>query len=293
MPGRLLHLSDLHLSAEFARDNGVDADRSLSLVLEACAHLKDIVAVLVTGDIADDGSEAAYARARATLLDFARVQGAHLMLCAGNHDDRAAFKAVLGTGHLTPAGEQCGEPGPVGLTCASTVVNGLRIVTLDSLVPGKWFGSLGAEQLAWLQNLLDEEPDLPTVIGVHHPPVDLGVEIQQRVRLEDSGRLASTVQSGSVSAILCGHFHQQIAGLVSGVPTWVTPGVFHRIDHLTGPPGHERAVAGGSATLVDLRRPDSPLFAVIAARDPALGREVYAVNVSELADDLNRYGLPR
>jgi 3',5'-cyclic AMP phosphodiesterase CpdA len=289
----LLHLSDLHLNAEFTRDKGVDADRSLSLVLDACAHLRDIVAVLVTGDIADDGSEAAYARARTALLDFARARDAHLMLCAGNHDDRAAFSAVLGTGHLTPAGEQCGEPGPAGLTCASTLVNGLRIVTLDSLVPGKWFGRIGAEQLAWLQSLLDEEPALPTVIGVHHPPVDLGVEIQQRVRLEDSGRLASTVQSGFVSAILCGHFHQQIAASLSGVPTWVTPGVLHRIDHLTGPPGLERALAGGGAALVDLTRPDSPLFAAIAARDPALGREVYAANVSELADDLNRYGLPR
>jgi 3',5'-cyclic AMP phosphodiesterase CpdA len=289
----LLHLSDLHLSAEFARDEGVDADRSLSLVLEACAHLTDIAAVLVTGDIADDGSAAAYARARAALLDFARARGAHLMLCTGNHDDRGAFKAVLGTGHLTPAGEQCGEPGPADLICASTVVDGLRIITLDSLVPGKWFGRLGDEQLAWLRSLLDEEQDLPTVIVVHHPPVDLGVEIQQRMRLEDSAELTSAVQSGSVSAILCGHLHQQIAGSVSGVPAWVTPGVFYRIDDLTGPPGHERGVAGGSATLVDLTRPDSPLFATIAARDPELGREVYAVNVSELADDLNRYGLPR
>jgi hypothetical protein len=35
--------------------------------------------------------------------------------------------------------------------------------------------------------------------------------------------------------VLCGHFHQQITGQLSGVPTWVTPGVYTRIDHLTEP----------------------------------------------------------
>jgi 3',5'-cyclic AMP phosphodiesterase CpdA len=121
----------------------------------------------------------------------------------------------------------------------------VRIVTLDSLVPGKWYGYLGTEQLRWVAAVLTSEQ--PAILAFHHPPIDLGVEIQQRVGLDDRDGLAAVVRPSLVTAILCGHFHQQIAGSVNGVPAWVTPGVFTRIDHFTGLPGSERAYAGGSA----------------------------------------------
>jgi 3',5'-cyclic-AMP phosphodiesterase len=70
---RVLHLSDLHLNAHGELRYGVDADLALGAVLESCASLGELAAVIVTGDVADDGSEAAYSRARDVLLDFART----------------------------------------------------------------------------------------------------------------------------------------------------------------------------------------------------------------------------
>lgn len=289
MSWKLLHLSDLHL-----KDHGVagegDADGSLVRVLDACAHLS-IAAVVVTGDIADDGSDAAYHRALDVIGAFARDRGAFLMFAPGNHDRRDAFARVLGSGHFDPAGAECGEPGPEGLKCASTVVNGLRVVTLDSLVPGKWFGRLGGRQLDWLRGLLQREPSVPTVLGLHHPPITLDVEIQRRVRLEDREALAAVLAGSPVVAVLSGHFHQQIAGSLAGVPTWVTAGVVSRIDHLAGPAGLETALIGGSAALVDLSDRTCPLFATITAQDPRLGERAYQVTLAELADDLSAYGL--
>lgn len=292
MPARLLHFSDLHLSTSGARYDGVDPDRSLSLVLDACAHLDDLAAVVVTGDIADDGSAPAYRRAHAALLNFAQERGAHLMMSTGNHDDRATFTDVLGHGHFRPDGSSSGHAGPRGRISASTTVAGLRIVTLDSLVPGKWFGRLGPEQLDWLLGLLKAEPELPTVIAFHHPPITLDVEIQRRVRLEDGDGLSSTIGHGTPVALLCGHFHQQISGRLGGVPTWVTPGVYTRIDHLSGPVGTERAIAGGAATVVDLTTPSNPTFATMAADDPDAGREVYVTTLSELREELREFGVP-
>lgn len=291
MPTRVLHVSDLHLSSSHDHE-GVDPDRSLGSVLDACAHLDGLAAVLATGDIADDGSAEAYRRAHAALSAFAGDRGAHLFMTTGNHDDRSRFTEVLGHGHFAPDGSSSGRAGPRGRICASTTSAELRIVTLDSLVPGRWFGRLGTEQLAWLRSILDAEPDLPTVIGFHHPPITLDVEIQRRVCLEDRDELASTLRHGNPVAVLCGHFHQQVSGQLAGVPTWVTPGVYTQIDHLSRPAGTERATAGGSATLVELTEPSSPTFAVVAADDPARGREVYRTTLSELRDDLRRYGLP-
>lgn len=291
MTTRLLHLSDLHLSAADG-SMGVDASRSLDLVLEACAHLDQLAAVIVTGDVADDGSHQAYRRAHAALSDFAQARGACLMLSTGNHDDRSNFVQVLGHGHLGPDGRSSGEAGPRGQVCATTTLKGLRIITLDSLVPGKWYGRLGAEQLTWLRGLLEAEPALPTVIAFHHPPITLDVEIQRRVCLEDRDDLALTLQHGKPVAVLCGHFHQQISGQFAGIPTWVTPGVYTRTDHLTGPRETERATAGGGATLVDFTTPSSPLFATVTANDSEAGREVYVTTLVEMEDQLREYGIP-
>jgi 3',5'-cyclic-AMP phosphodiesterase len=288
---RLLHLSDLHLRAVPGAGE-VDADRSLRHVLDACAHLENIAALIVTGDIADDGSLAAYERAGHALRDYARSHDAYVMVCPGNHDDRDAFVGVLGSGHFDPDGNEVGTRGPNGRVCASTTVDGVRIITLDSLVPGKWYGHLGGEQLEWLACLLTEEPDVLTVLAMHHPPIDIGVYIQQRVRLHDRDQLASTLAAGSVAAVLCGHFHQQISGSLAGVPIWVTPGVLTRIDHLTGPAGTEHALTGGGATLIDLTSPLAPLFATITAADPAAGRHVYTVTQDEIADELAEFGRP-
>lgn len=292
MPQRLLHLSDLHLNESGDAGTGVDADRALALVLEACAHIGDLAAVVVTGDVADDGSALAYKRAHAALSAFARERGAHLVMSTGNHDDRTTFIDILGHGHFRPDASASGQAGPPSRVCAASTVDGLRIVTLDSLVPGKWFGRLDAEQLAWLRGLLDAEPALPTVIAFHHPPITLDVEIQRRVRLEDGDDLAAVLRHGNPVAVLCGHFHQQISGQFGDVPTWVTPGVYTRIDHLTGPPGTERATAGGSATLVAVTTPSRPTFVTVAASDPNLGAEVYVTSLSELDTDLREYGIP-
>lgn len=287
---RVLHLSDLHLNARGELRYGVDADLALGAVLESCASLGELAAVIVTGDVADDGSEAAYDRAREVLLDFARPRRAHLVFCVGNHDDRDAFTGSLGSGHLDAGGNDCGvTAGPAGRVCAVSQAGGVRVVTLDSLVPGRWYGCLGAEQLRWAAAVLTSEQ--PAILAFHHPPVDLGVKIQQRVGLEDRDGLAAVVRPSLVTAILCGHFHQQIAGSVNGVPTWVTPGVFTRIDHLTGPPGSERAFAGGSATLLDLAEQARPVFATIPVPGPG-SRLAYETDLESIEGDLRAFGIP-
>ena len=289
----MLQLSDLHLNAARERRYGVDADQALQSVLDACGHLEALAAVLVTGDVADDGSVAAYERARDALLPFARARGARLVFAVGNHDDRKAFADVLGSGHLDRNGRDCGESaGLADRAAGASTADGVRILTLDTLVPDKWYGSLGATQLGWLRAALDGGPGDTTVLAMHHPPIDLGLDIQRRVGLQDRDALADTVGPRRVHAILCGHFHQQLAGSVNGVPTWVTPGVFTRIDHLTVEAGAERALARAGATLVDLGTSGAPVFATVTASDPDTDRVAYETTPAENERDLAVYGTP-
>ncbi|ADB31126.1 metallophosphoesterase [Kribbella flavida DSM 17836] len=277
---RILHLSDTQVGRDGRDEDGVDAVAALERMLHDARHLPDLDLVVVSGDIADDGSVEGCVAVRDRVAAFAAARGIPHVYCTGNHDDRSTFATALGSGHLGPDGTDLGRlmesGGPERV--AVSEVNGVRIVTLDSLVPGAAHGALSDRQLQWLANLLETPASSGTVIVVHHPPVYLESSVLMgTVGLRDSDRLASVLAGRDVRAVLCGHFHLQLAATLAGVPVWVTPGVVTRID-LTTPPQLERAVKGASATVVDLGGPFSPTFHVLHARDRAVGEQVYLMD---------------
>ena len=279
MAHRLLHLSDTHVTGTGFDASGVDAAGSLRRVLFDARHLDGLDLVLVSGDISDDGSVAGYDAVRGIVGDFAARRGIPHVYTTGNHDDRASFTQVLGTGHLAAGGTGTGRGWAGGPERAAVSdVTGLRVITLDSLVPGTNDGVISAAQLQWLAGLLAEPAPAGSVLAFHHPPVQVPASTFVATGgLRNAGELAGVVAGSDIQAILCGHFHVQLAGHLGGVPVWVTPGVVSRLD-LTAPPSLVRIVAGASATVVDLGGPSSPSFHVIHARDPGAGRQVYLVN---------------
>lgn len=271
---RLLHLSDLHISrSPVADSDGIDARAVLTQLLHDCRRVTDIDLVLVSGDVTDDGSPEAYTDALDLVGAFARGRGAAQAWCVGNHDARAAFAAVLGTGHFDADGRDVGLRTTADVCAATSEVSGVRVVTLDSLVPGAVPGRLGPEQLGWLRQVLARPTPAGTVVALHHPPINVSPE-WAAASLQDAMELADVVRGADVHALLCGHVHAQICGVLAGVPVWVGPGVITRVD-LTAPRGLVRAVRGAAATVVDLGGPHSPLFHVLHARDPHAGKQVY------------------
>ncbi|MFG2052460.1 metallophosphoesterase family protein [Micromonospora sp. NPDC048930] len=277
---RILHLSDTHIGADGHDEDGVDAAAALDRILHDARHVPDLDLVVVSGDIADDGSLDGCAAARERVGRFAADRGIPHVYCPGNHDTRRSFAAVLGSGHLAADGTDAGElADPAAeLRTAVSVVRGLRVVTLDSLVPGAVHGVLGDEQLRWLRSVLDRPAEAGTVVVLHHPPIALpSSPLMASVNLRDADAFAAALAGSDVRAVLCGHYHLQVSGFLAGVPVWVTPGVVTRID-LTAPPRLERAVTGAGATVVDLGGPGSPMFHTLHARDPRAGRQVYLVD---------------
>ncbi|NEC86775.1 metallophosphoesterase [Streptomyces sp. SID12501] len=290
---RILHLSDTHINHAGAPNrHGVDTTGSLRGMLAAVRHLTGLGAVVVSGDLADSGAPEEYAIVRDLVGAFARERGIPVFCTTGNHDERGAFAKALGSGHLDPAGEDRAESrftSAEGELAASSMVDGHRIVTLDSLVPGKVYGYLGADQLDWLRELLHTPAPHGTTVVLHHPPVTLDNALQRALGLGNPADLADAVRGSDVRLILCGHFHLQIMGYLESVPVWVTPGVFNRID-LTGPAGTERAVRGASATLVDLGSPHGPLFHTLHSPDPRAGETVYEIDAARITDVVAREG---
>lgn len=273
---RILHLSDTHVPRRIGPDeDGVDARAAFAQLLQDCRHLRGVDLVVVSGDVADDGSAEGYEAVRALVGSFARERRVGQVYCPGNHDDRVAFAGTLGSGHLDADGGDVGLLGcSSGERAAASVVSGVRVITLDSLVPGQTFGWISDEQLAWLRELLAQPSPGGSVVVLHHPPIALDRTGQAEAGLQNSAALSAALDGSDVHVVLCGHFHALISGRLGTVPVWVGPAVYSRLD-LTAPDGLDRAVRGAAATLVDLAGPHAPMFHVVHARDPQVGRQVY------------------
>lgn len=256
-------------------EDGVDAAASLSKVLADTRLVPEVDVIIVTGDIADDGSADGCWRVRRAVGQAARARSVPRIYTTGNHDRQPAFRQVLGSGHLGPddadvAYDEVGN----GQHAAVSMIDGLRVVTLDSLVPGQADGLLTVEQLDWLAELLSQPAPDGTLVALHHPPIQLAHHAAGRsvlMRPEDLGRV---LRGRDVHAILCGHLHLQLSASLEGVPVLVAPGVVTRID-LSSEPHLIRGVLGAGAQVVDLGTPGSPTAFTIQARDPRAGEFVY------------------
>jgi len=227
----LLHISDTHLRAHGSRlFDSIDSAQRLErviLAIEASGIRPD--ALVFTGDLADLGEADAYAAIRGLVEPLAERLGARVLWVMGNHDERGAFRAHL----LDELGE---DDRPIDRV---DELDGLRIVTLDTSVPGHHHGELRDEQLAWLQEVLATPAPLGTILAMHHPPVPSVLPLASSVELRDQRRLAPILRGSDVRAIIAGHLHYSTFATFAGIPVSVASATCYTQD-LTVPAGGTR-----------------------------------------------------
>lgn len=225
-------VSDPHVTAEGASPGaGVDAYARLAAVLRRIADLAPRPdAIVLSGDLVEMGTAAEYARL-ATLVDATPLP-VHLM--AGNHDDRDALARAF-PGH----GPRFGEHGLHYAVDAGP----LRLVMLDSLVPGEPGGALPPGEVAWLEAELSAHPRTPTVVFVHHPPATTGLDHVDRSALGDDRAFAETIRRhGHVVRVCCGHLHRAVLVNWAGTALSVCPSTAHQFALDLRPDGRVRPV---------------------------------------------------
>jgi Icc protein len=207
-------LSDPHVSVGPGDGKGA---RRLAAAVEDIAALNPAPeAVLLTGDIAADGAAAEYARARELLAPLAMP----VHPIPGNHDSRDELRAAFAD---HPA---LGEGG--GFVHYPVRCGELRIVLCDTHEPGHETGRLCPERRAWLAGQLDEEPDTPTLLAMHHPPLLSGIEsLDPALPEEDRQALAELLAvQPAVRRIVTGHTHRAITGVLAGRAVCVCPSTY-------------------------------------------------------------------
>lgn len=232
-PLLLAQLSDLHIGAT---EEEVDPLVRLETVVEAVLGLPNAVdAVLVSGDVSDDGGEESYRLARSVLARFE----CPVHVLPGNHDDRARLRVAFG---LPGAG---GEP-----VNYSVEADPLRLVLLDSNVPGQDPGRFGPRDLAWLEATLREEPERPTLLALHHTPLSTGLPGWDAINLDPAeieALGAVIARHPQLRAIVGGHLHRIATASLADCPVLSAPSTYlqSRPDfnfeaedvEMVGPPG--------------------------------------------------------
>jgi 3',5'-cyclic AMP phosphodiesterase CpdA len=138
----------------------------------------------------------------------------------GNHDDRAAYARELLDAET--------DGGPQD---AVHDVDGLRIIALDTTVPGWHHGEVDDRQLEWLAGVLAEPAPHGSILAVHHPPIPVPmVPAAQIIELLDQSRLAAVLEGSDVRAILGGHFHFSSHSLFAGIPVSVAAATCYTLD---------------------------------------------------------------
>jgi 3',5'-cyclic-AMP phosphodiesterase len=242
----LVQLTDLHLVADGEElPNGVDTAAVLDDALRAVEDAAIRPAALVlTGDLTEHGRPAQYRRLRAIVEPVAARLGATLVCAPGNHDDRAALRE-----HLLdepPSAE------PLDHTVRVPTDSGaLRIVVLDSTVPGQAHGELRPEQLQRLRAELAEPAPAGTVLGLHHPPLPSAAPLAASIPLLRRDDLAAAIAGTDVRLVLAGHTHVISSGTLGGVPVWTGGPLATTFDSLA-PGAALRGLATPSVSRIDL-----------------------------------------
>ena len=216
----IAQITDTHIKPHGALAYGrVDTAPYLA---RAVAHLLALRprpdVVLATGDLVDGGRPDEYRRLRYLLAPLAMP----VYLIPGNHDEREALAAAFPDHAYLPRGGRFMQ----------YVVEGhpVRLIALDTLVPGQVGGRLCAERLGWLAARLEEAPARPTVIFMHHPPFTTGIARMDEHGLANAAELADVVaRHRQVLRIVCGHLHRPIQALVGGTLATTAPSTAHQV----------------------------------------------------------------
>jgi len=215
----IAHITDTHITPPGTFLMGiVDTASALERAVAALNRLDPSPdATVLTGDLVESGAPEEYAHLR-TLLAPLRMP---IFAIPGNHDAREPMrKAFIGDGYLPQQ----------GFLAYAIEDYPLRIIGLDTLVPGEGGGALCSERLRWLDHILSAAEDRPTLVLMHHPPFLTGIRRMDQSGLADSASFAEVIRHHrQIERILCGHLHRPIESRFAGTVAGTAPSTAHQI----------------------------------------------------------------
>lgn len=229
-----VQLSDTHVTRPGTLAyNKIDTASALQAAVARVLSLSQRPAfVVMTGDLVDHGQVEEYQHFR-HLISPLLNESIPVYLLPGNHDDRAAMRAVFDDHAYLNMMER-------GAGFVQYVIEEhapLRVIALDSQKLGHAEGELCDARLDWLEAQLSAAPAAPTVILMHHPPFESLIQFIDMMGLQTgAARLESIVRAHpQVERLLCGHIHRNIEARFGGTIASVCTSPAHQLHLGIGP----------------------------------------------------------
>lgn len=216
----IAQISDLHVQVPGDRAYGV-VDTN-PLVINAINHLNSLDPqpnlVIATGDLTHRGTQAEYEQLQVILSQL----NAPIYLLPGNHDHRAHIRQVFSRHDYLPD-----SLGHLSYTLEDYPV---RMILLDTTIPGKAGGIVDADRLTWLEAQLTANTTKTTILFMHHPPFPTGIAMMDNIGLEGSTELANLIHNHpQVVRVSCGHLHRSIHCQWAGTTASTQPSLVHQV----------------------------------------------------------------
>lgn len=203
----ILQITDTHIVPSGALVSGrLDTAQSFAKLVARITSIREqigqIDAVLVSGDLSDDGSDESYDRFKA-LLDPLDLP---LLVIPGNHDAREPMRTAFA--------DQLPKTGPLNWV---QKVGDLMVIGLDTLVEGASKGTLSPASLAFLKEALAATNGAPAMVALHHPPFRCGIGFMDAIGLTNRDAFRDAIRNhADPLRIVCGHIHSFMVTDVAG-----------------------------------------------------------------------------
>lgn len=190
-PYRIVQISDLHLlKLRYERNAGVPPALTFQEILNDIRTLDpEPHAVILSGDISDAFSGESYFLVERMMIPLEIPY----YWIPGNHDDVTLMSMM--EKQLSVHSDKVFDYG------------GRRWVLLNSVVTDEVFGRLNQSQLDLLRKALEESPDTPTMIVMHHQPIFVNDRVED-IKLQNDHDFFSILDDHSqVQGVFFGHIH--------------------------------------------------------------------------------------
>ncbi len=206
---RIIQLTDLHIlgdrAAKFLGLNSRDSFRAVLNLVKQDIQNKPADLIMLTGDLAQDESEAAYQYINEQLQVF-NDMNIPVTWIPGNHDDSVVGESVL------------------GVRQKQYLFDNWNIVLLDSHYAGHESGMVDQDDLEMLDAALAAHPDKYAMIVVHHHLQPSKTKWLDTMIVKNRDQILEIIDKyANVKLVVFGHIHHELQQHHQGITFIASP----------------------------------------------------------------------
>jgi 3',5'-cyclic-AMP phosphodiesterase len=200
----IAQITDLHVGFEPGNPEEFNMERLKAVIRRLIDAPNRPDCLVMSGDLTEFGDAQSYRR----LADAVGNCPFPVLPMVGNHDRREPLLDAFP-----------GVPSDDGFIHYAIDGEGVRLILLDTLEPGRHGGAFCDRRAAWLDAELAAHPDRPAIIAMHHPPFESGIAwLDGSARQQWMTKFAEAIaRHGQIRAIISGHLHRNIHAVSNGV----------------------------------------------------------------------------